>query len=49
MPQKERAEVLASDYAEMRDMFFQEPPPWNEILDVLADLERRINSAYRVI
>lgn len=44
MPQKERAEVLARDYSEMRDMFFQEPPPWNEILNVLADLEMRINS-----
>jgi hypothetical protein len=44
MPQKERAEVLACDYTEMRDMFFREPPPWNEILDVLTALERRINS-----
>jgi len=47
MPQKERAEVLARDHAEMRDMFFPEPPPRNEILDALADLERRGNSASR--
>ena len=43
MPQKERSEILARDYAEMRDMFFSEPPSWNEILDVLKNLEARIN------
>lgn len=44
MPQKERSEILARDYAEMRDMFFGESPTWNDILDVLKNLEARINS-----
>ena len=48
MPQKERSEILARDYAQMRDMFFCvffcEPPPWNEILDSLKVLEMRINA-----
>jgi len=44
MPQKERSEILARDYAQMRDMFFCEPPPWNEILDGLKVLEMRINA-----
>lgn len=43
MPQTERSEILASDYGEMRDMFFIQPPSWNEILDVLKNLEARIN------
>ena len=47
MPQKERSEILARDYAEMRDMFFCEPPPWNEILDGLKVLEMRINAPSR--
>ena len=38
MPKKERAEVLARDYTEMRDMFFREPPPWNEI--ALEEVEK---------
>jgi hypothetical protein len=44
MPQKERSEILARDYAQMRDMFFCEPPLWNEILDGLKVLEMRINA-----
>jgi len=44
IPPADRREVLSRDYAAMRDMFFREPLPWNEILDVLVDLERRINS-----
>jgi hypothetical protein len=45
MPQKERSEILARDYAQMRDIFFCETPPWNEILDALKVLEMRINAA----
>ena len=45
MPQKERSEILARDYAQMRDIFFCETPPWNEILDGLRVLEMRINAA----
>jgi len=44
MPQKERSEILVRDYAQMRDMFLCEPPPWNEILDGLKVLEMRINA-----
>ena len=44
MPQNERSEILARDFAEMRDMFFCEPTTWNEILDALKKLETRINS-----
>lgn len=44
MPQKERSEILARDYAQMRDIFFCETPPWNEILDGLKVLEMRINA-----
>jgi hypothetical protein len=38
---------LARDYAEMRPMFFSEPPPFEEILAYLPELERRINSSKR--
>jgi hypothetical protein len=44
MPQMEHSEILVGDYAEMRGMFFCEPPPWNEILDGLKVLELRINA-----
>ena len=44
---KERLNALARDYASMRDMFFRAPLAWTEILDVLADLEIRINSGAR--
>jgi hypothetical protein len=44
MPRKERSEILALVYAQMRDMFFCEPPTWNEILDGLKALEMRINA-----
>jgi hypothetical protein len=42
--QKERSEILARDYAEMRDMFFCESPTWSEILDGLKVLEMRVNA-----
>jgi len=44
IPPAGRREALSRDYAAMRDMFFRDPLPWTEILDVLADLESRINS-----
>ena len=44
MPQMKHSEILVGDYAEMRDMFFCELPPWNEILDGLKVLEMRINA-----
>jgi hypothetical protein len=42
--QKECSKILARDYAEMRDMFFCESSPWNEILVGLKVLEMRINA-----
>ena len=47
LPTKERVSELARDYAAMQDMFFREPLEWKEILDVLGDLERRINAGLR--
>ena len=44
IPPANRRGALSRDYAAMRDMFFRDPLPWNEILDVLADLEKRINA-----
>jgi hypothetical protein len=31
----------------MQEMFFRQPLAWSEVLDVLADLEKRINAASR--
>ncbi len=42
-PGDELAVQLAFDFEDMRPMFFQEPPPFEEILESLAALERRIN------
>jgi hypothetical protein len=49
LPQRERAAELARDYASMREMFFREPMSWAEILEVLGELEKRINSPSRSI
>jgi len=35
--------LLTRDYAEMRPMFFREPPPLEQILAYLPELENRIN------
>lgn len=47
LPPKERASELARDYSSMQEMFFRQPLAWSEVLDVLADLEKRINAASR--
>ena len=39
-----RREELAQDYAAMRDMFFHEPPLWEEVIKTLEELETRINN-----
>jgi len=49
LPQRERAAEIARDYASMREMFFREPMSWAEILEVLGELEKRINSPSRSI
>jgi len=43
-PPPHRLEALASDYAVMRPMFLQEPPPFAEVVQRLAAAEQTINS-----
>ncbi len=44
LPAAGRAAGLQRDYQAMRDMIFDEPPSWDEILEALAELEQEINS-----
>jgi hypothetical protein len=43
VPQNERQAALRHDYQAMRDMYLSEPTPFDEVLSILAELERRIN------
>ena len=43
-PNPDRLGALWSDYQNMSEMFFDEIPAFDEILDSLADLEARINA-----
>ncbi len=43
VPPDERLRELKADYAKMRPMFFTQPPTFDEILERLRQLERRIN------
>ena len=43
-PESRRAE-LERDYLVMRPMFLNEPPSFASVLEILGDLERRINSS----
>jgi hypothetical protein len=43
VPPAERFPALRRDYQAMRDMYLSEPPNFDELLAVLADLEQRIN------
>jgi len=45
VPPARGIQALGRDYAAMKDMFFGEPPPFEAILETLADLERRVNTA----
>jgi hypothetical protein len=45
VPPSGRVLALRRDYEAMRDMYLSEPPSFDEVLAVLADLERRINQA----
>ncbi|HUY90146.1 MAG TPA: nucleotidyl transferase AbiEii/AbiGii toxin family protein [Pirellulales bacterium] len=45
VPPLDRIAALRHDYDAMRDMYFSEPASFDEILSVLAELERRINAA----
>ena len=43
VPSPARVSELHADYNAMRDMFIRPPPPFNEVIATLAELERRIN------
>jgi len=43
VPPPERQAALRRDYQAMRDMYLSEPASFDEILMILADLEKRIN------
>lgn len=43
VPGEARLQVLAQDYRDMREMFFGEPLPWEEIVARLRALEKSIN------
>jgi hypothetical protein len=45
IPPARRLPALLRDYQAMRDMYLAEPPSFDEILAILADLERRINGS----
>ena len=42
-PPPGRVAELQADYAAMREMYMTEPLPFHEVIEVLADVERRIN------
>ena len=42
-PPDRRVGQLKRDYEDMRPMFFNDPPPFEQILDHLPELENRIN------
>jgi len=43
LPAPSRARDLARDYQAMREMYLTEPPEFDQVLDRLRDLEKRIN------
>jgi len=43
VPPEPRVSELERDYRAMRDMFLVEPPPFEQLLDSLGGLEKRIN------
>jgi hypothetical protein len=45
VPPTARLPALRRDYQAMREMYLSEPAPFEEIIAILADLERRINQA----
>jgi len=44
VPPDARSDALAEDYASMRSMFLSEPPPFDEVMQQLADAEQEINA-----
>jgi hypothetical protein len=45
VPPDYRYEELQRDYSAMREMFFDEPPPFEKIIETLGLLEERINAS----
>jgi hypothetical protein len=45
VPPDERVAALRRDYQAMRDMYLSEPPSFDDVLAVLAELQARINGA----
>ena len=45
VPPVERLPALRRDYQAMRDMYLSEPTAFDEVLDVLTELEQRINES----
>jgi hypothetical protein len=43
MPEAGRIAALKVDYGKMTPMFFEAPPPFDEIMKRIASLERAIN------
>lgn len=43
IPSSERLPALRADYGRMEEMFFEDIPPFQELLDTLQELEKRIN------
>lgn len=44
VPRGDLRDAFVRDYAQMRSMFFAEPPPIDDLLARLAELERRIRA-----
>ena len=47
IPPDARHAALRRDYEAMRDMYLSEPVGFDDVLETLADLERRINETYK--
>jgi hypothetical protein len=45
LPSDERLPSLRREFAAMRDMYLTEPPSFDEVLETLSDLERRLNES----
>lgn len=43
VPPENRLPMLEQDYRKMHEMFFGEPPPFEQLIDVLRQIEREIN------
>lgn len=44
MPDEDRLKALATDYRSMNSMCFTDPPPFGDLIEVLRQLEVRINA-----